>query len=110
MSEGQAGSKRRGFGRDTSFREEQGGQTPTLHLPGVRGPPMMALPVCRIGLWLGDGGGGLDGELCPAVAHLPGADEDALAGRERAVAVNVKLGDVAIARFGGRQTAKDDEV
>src|ERR1035441_9911127 len=62
------------------------------------------------GLTSGDDGGGLGGEIYPALAHLPGANEDARAGRGRAVPVNVELGDVAVVRFRGGQTAKDGEM
>ena len=62
------------------------------------------------GLRLGDDGGGLEGGISPAVADLPGADEDARAGRGHAVPINVELGDVAVARFRGRQAAKNGEM
>src|ERR1035437_9479745 len=71
---------------------------------------MPALRVLILRLRLGDDGGGLDGEIFPAVADLPGANEDARAGRGRAVSVNEELGDVAVARFRGRQAAEDGEM
>ena len=58
----------------------------------------------------GDDGGGLGGEIYPTLAHLPGANEDARADRGRAVPVNVKLGDLAVARFRGRKAAKNGKV
>src|ERR1039457_6700006 len=58
----------------------------------------------------GDDGGGFGGEGGPTVTLLAGGDEDARAGRGHAVPVNVELGDVAIARFGGGQAAEDGEM
>ena len=62
------------------------------------------------GLTSGDDSGGLGGKIYPTLAHLPGADEDARAGGGSAIPVNVKLGDVAVARFRGRQAAEDGKV
>ena len=62
------------------------------------------------GLTSGDDSGGLDGEIYPTLAHLPGANEDARAGGGSAIPVNVKLGDVAVARFRGRKAAEDGKV
>ena len=83
---------------------------PTPHLLGVFGPPRLApaLPILR--LRLGDDGGGLDGEIAPAVAHLPRADEDPRAGRRLAIPVNLELPDAAVARFRGGQAAEDHEM
>ena len=68
-------------------------------------------PAFRIaGLTSGDDGGGLDGEIHPTLARLPGADEDARVGGGSAIPVNVELGDVAVARFRGRQAAEDGKV
>src|ERR1035441_6583166 len=50
------------------------------------------------------------GKSTQPLLHLPGADEDARAGRRRAIPVNVKLGDVAVARFRGGQAAEDGKV
>jgi hypothetical protein len=49
---------------------------------------------------MGDDGGALSGEIYPAVEQLPGANEDAHAGRGHAVAVNIQLGDGALAQEG----------
>ena len=68
------------------------------HHAGATGAPTFL----RLRLGFGDDGGGLGGEIYPAVAHLPGANEDARAGRGRTIPVNVELGDVAVARFHGR--------
>ena len=83
---------------------------PTPHLLGVFEPPRLApvLPILR--LRLGDDGGGLDGEISPAIAHLPGANEDSRAGRRVAISVNVELPDTAVARFRGGQAAEDGEM
>src|ERR1039458_2025623 len=62
------------------------------------------------GLTSGDDSGGLDGEIYPTLAHLPGANEDARAGGGSAIPVNVKLGDVAVARFRGRKAAKNGKM
>ena len=46
------------------------------------------LPILR--LRLGDDGGGLDRDISPSVAHLPGANEDSRAGRRVAIPINLE--------------------
>src|ERR1035438_1308280 len=98
-----------GLGRRTVCRHLTGaGLSDMLSRHDAGGP---GAPAFRIaGLTSGDDGGGLDGEIHPTLARLPGADEDARVGGGSAIPVNVELGDVAVARFRGRQAAEDGKV
>src|ERR1035437_3150559 len=109
-SEGEKGHGRRESGLERACKASQRGAVPTPHPRGSFGHAKRATCRLILRLWLGDQGGGLLGIILPAVDELPGADEDARAGRGLAVAVNVELPDVAVARFRGGQAAEDREV